>query len=153
MFPENPEETRVIVGSTNMRYLICIWHCQDSNSQSLPSQVHADSSRPQWRLKATVTVSSSSSGMEILLRALSVMCLDGICFHAPGTCQTLSFSVVVAGDSYQRWIANTIFRRQLIQINARNAQGKLHTRNQKTKEPIKNQCTRNFAPILPCLDN
>ena len=38
---ENPEGTRVIVGSVKMKYIIR--HCQDSNSQPVPSQVCADS--------------------------------------------------------------------------------------------------------------
>ena len=37
--PENPEGTQVIVGSMNMGYIILyIRHCQESNSQPVPSQ-------------------------------------------------------------------------------------------------------------------
>ena len=46
MYPENPEGTRVILGSMNMWY---IRHCQESNSQPVLSQVRADSTRPQYR--------------------------------------------------------------------------------------------------------
>ena len=49
MYPENPEETQVIVGSVNMRYGIFIQHCQDLNLQPVPSQAPAGSFRPQWR--------------------------------------------------------------------------------------------------------
>ena len=50
MYPANPEEIKVIVGSMNMGYKIYIRHCQEPNSQPVPSQVRADSTRPQWRL-------------------------------------------------------------------------------------------------------
>ena len=48
MYPENPEGTQVIVGSMNMGYLyIYIRHCQESNSQPVPSQAGADQARSQ----------------------------------------------------------------------------------------------------------
>ena len=47
MYPENPEGTQVIVGSMHMGYRY-IRHCQESNSQPVPSQ--ADTTRPQWRV-------------------------------------------------------------------------------------------------------
>ena len=50
MYPENPEGTQVIVGSMNMGYIILyIRHCQESNSQPVPSQAGA---RYHW---ATLT--------------------------------------------------------------------------------------------------
>ena len=50
MYTGNPEETQVIIGSMNMGYDIAyIRHCQESNSQPVPSQVYVDSTRPQWR--------------------------------------------------------------------------------------------------------
>ena len=51
MYPENPEETQVIVGSMNLVY-IYIRHCQESNSQPVPSQAGADTTRPQWRISS-----------------------------------------------------------------------------------------------------
>ena len=48
VYPENPEETQVIVGSMNMGLSDYIRHCQASNSQPVPSQAGADTTRPQW---------------------------------------------------------------------------------------------------------
>ena len=47
IYPENLERTQVIVGSMNM--VIYIRHCQESNSQPVPSQAGADPTRPQWQ--------------------------------------------------------------------------------------------------------
>ena len=47
MYPDNPEETQGIIGSMNMGYNY-IRHCQESNSQPVPSQAGADTTRPQW---------------------------------------------------------------------------------------------------------
>ena len=47
MYPENPEGTQV-----NRRlneHGIYIRHCQESNSQPVPSQAGADPTKPQWR--------------------------------------------------------------------------------------------------------
>ena len=46
MYPENPEGTQVIAGLINMGY-IYIRHCQESNSQPVPSQAGADTTLPQ----------------------------------------------------------------------------------------------------------
>ena len=45
MYPENSEGTQVIVGSMNMGFIL--HYCQESNSQSVPSQAGADTTRPQ----------------------------------------------------------------------------------------------------------
>ena len=45
MYPENPEETQVIVGSMNMGYISDT--AGKSNSQPVPSQAGADTTRPQ----------------------------------------------------------------------------------------------------------
>ena len=50
MYPENPEGTQVIVGS--MKHGIYIRHCQESNSQPVPSQAGVDTTRPQWRISS-----------------------------------------------------------------------------------------------------
>ena len=45
IYPENPEGTQVIVGSMNMGYGLYIRHCQESNSQPVPSKIplgHSD---------------------------------------------------------------------------------------------------------------
>ena len=48
MYPENHEDTQVIVGSMNMGYIILyIRHCQESNSQPVPSQMGADPTKSQ----------------------------------------------------------------------------------------------------------
>ena len=47
MFPGNSEGTRIIVGSIWTWDMIYIRLCRDSNSQPVPSQVRADSTRPQ----------------------------------------------------------------------------------------------------------
>ena len=44
MYQENPEGAQVIVGSMNMG--VYIRHCQKSNSQPVPSQAGADTTRP-----------------------------------------------------------------------------------------------------------
>ena len=54
--PENPEETRVIVGSI-YEHGICIRHCRESYySQPVPSQVRADPTRPQWRTNGLMSL-------------------------------------------------------------------------------------------------
>ena len=51
MYPENPNETRVIVGSMNTGYdKHQSWHYQDSNSQPVSSQMRVDSTRSRRRI-------------------------------------------------------------------------------------------------------
>ena len=49
MYPENPEETQVILGSMNMGY-VYIRHRRESNSQPVPFQAGVDTTRPQWQI-------------------------------------------------------------------------------------------------------
>ena len=116
MYPENPVGTHVIVGSLN-EHGIYIRHCQESNSQPVPSQAGADPTRPQWQ---TLALPLPRSIKLFILRYFYVFCWNMLwnsqnpatefiifCIGKTRNLVLCYVMVLCCQRRYEQWTANT----------------------------------------------